>query len=53
MFHVGPWTDVKTAMETFKGAVPLEICLHPLSDVQNATVDKVRKRNLPSRLRVR
>jgi uroporphyrinogen-III decarboxylase len=39
MFHVGPWTDVHTAMETFKGKIPLEICLHPLSDVQNATLN--------------
>ena len=37
MFHVGPWTDVTRAMETFKGKVPLEICLHPLRDVQKAT----------------
>jgi uroporphyrinogen-III decarboxylase len=37
MFHVGPWTDVGRAVETFDGKVPLEICLHPLRDVQKAT----------------
>lgn len=44
MFHVGPWTDVKTAMEAFKGAVPLEICLHPLRDVQRATDDDMKRK---------
>jgi uroporphyrinogen-III decarboxylase len=44
MFHVGPWTDVRSAMDAFKGVVPLEICLHPLRDVQHATVDEVKKK---------
>ena len=37
MFHVGPWTDVKKASEEFDGKAALEICLHPVRDVQNAT----------------
>ena len=37
MFHVGPWTDVATAHHTFNGEVPLEICLHPVRDVQKAS----------------
>jgi uroporphyrinogen-III decarboxylase len=37
MFHVGPWTDVRKAAEVFDGRVALEICLHPVRDVQNAT----------------
>jgi uroporphyrinogen-III decarboxylase len=37
MFHAGPWTNVATAAHTFNGEVPLEICLHPVRDVQKAT----------------
>ena len=36
MFHVGPWTDGAICMKAFKGVVPLEFCLHPVKDVQNA-----------------
>jgi uroporphyrinogen-III decarboxylase len=42
MFHVGPWTDLKTAMDTFKGELPLEICIHPLKYVQNADENAMR-----------
>jgi hypothetical protein len=44
MFHVGPWTDVRAAMEVFEGKVPLEICLHPLRDVQRAAADEMEKK---------
>ena len=44
MFHVGPWTDVATAVHTFSGKIPLEICLHPVRDVQQATVASMEKR---------
>jgi uroporphyrinogen-III decarboxylase len=44
MFHVGPWTDIKTAMEIFQGNVPLEICLHPLRDVQGASYEAMEAR---------
>jgi hypothetical protein len=37
MLHVGPWTDVGNAARVFGGSVPLEICLHPVRDVQSAT----------------
>lgn len=43
MFHVGPWTDLKTAMDTFNGEMPLEICLHPIKHVQHT--DENVKRN--------
>lgn len=33
MFHVGPWTDVASAVEAFGDTACLEICLHPLRDV--------------------
>jgi hypothetical protein len=46
MFHVGPWTDGETCMKVFKGAVPLEFCLHPVKDVQNAD-----RRAIENRLR--
>jgi uroporphyrinogen-III decarboxylase len=45
MFHVGPWTDLQRVMEVFEGRHPLEICLNPVADVQNASqqqmVDKL------------
>jgi uroporphyrinogen-III decarboxylase len=44
MFHVGPWTDAATAVQTFNGKVPVEICLHPVRDVQNATRTVMEKR---------
>jgi uroporphyrinogen-III decarboxylase len=44
MFHVGPWTDVATAVKTFNGKVPLEICLHPVRDIQTATRITMEKR---------
>ena len=37
MFHVGPWTDPVQTVRAFEGNVPLEFCLHPLRDVQQAT----------------
>lgn len=46
MFHVGPWTDGAACMTAFKGAVPLEFCLHPVQDVQNAD-----RRAMEARLR--
>ena len=36
MFHVGPWTGGERCVEVFKNKMPLEFCLHPLKDVQNA-----------------
>jgi hypothetical protein len=44
MFHVGPWTDGKVCMKVFKGAVPLEFCLHPVKDVQQADAAWIEKR---------
>ncbi|MBD3305243.1 hypothetical protein GF339_02730 [candidate division KSB3 bacterium] len=37
MFHVGPWTDPAKTVQAFEGKMPLEFCLHPLRDVQQAT----------------
>ncbi len=36
MFHVGPWTDIEQAVETFAPNTSLEICLDPVMDVQMA-----------------
>ena len=44
MFHAGPWTDVATAVNAFDGKVPLEICLHPVRDVQAAARPAMEKR---------
>jgi uroporphyrinogen-III decarboxylase len=44
MFHVGPWTDVETAVKTFNGEMPLEICLHPVRDVQKAMKSTMEER---------
>ena len=44
MFHVGPWTDTAAAVKTFSGKVPLEICLHPVRDIQTAARPVMEKR---------
>ena len=44
MFHVGPWTDTAAAVKTFDGKVPLEICLHPVRDIQTAARPVMEKR---------
>ena len=44
MFHVGPWTDGETCMKVFRGAVPLEFCLHPVRDVQGAERPEIENR---------
>ena len=44
MFHVGPWTDGEACMKVFRGAVPLEFCLHPVKDVQKADRHTMEKR---------
>ena len=41
MFHVGPWTDGEACMKAFKGQMPLEFCLHPVRDVQDASRDSM------------
>jgi hypothetical protein len=43
MFHVGPWTDLRRAVEVFGAhGHALEICLNPLEDVQMASTDEIR-----------
>jgi uroporphyrinogen-III decarboxylase len=37
MFHVGPWTEPRAAVESFDAAMPLEFCLHPVRDVLGAS----------------
>lgn len=41
LFHVGPWTSYKEADEVFKDNTALDICLHPISDVLDASEDKM------------
>jgi uroporphyrinogen-III decarboxylase len=43
MYHVGPWTDVEEAVRFFGNRVALEVCLHPVRDVQQASEQEMRQ----------
>lgn len=44
MFHVGPWSDVKKADETFGPDVALDVCLNPQADVLEAGEEQMRQK---------
>ena len=50
LLHVGPWTSLEAAARIFKNT-PLEKCLHPVRDVQNATKEEI-EHNLKEVIRV-
>ncbi len=43
MLHKSPWTDLGQAATVFAGT-PLEVCLHPVEDVQLATTEQMRSK---------
>lgn len=43
MYHSGPWTDVEEAASFFGNRVALEVCLHPVRDVQRASEEEMRR----------
>lgn len=50
LLHIGPWTSLEAAARIFKNT-PLEKCLHPVRDVQNATKEEI-EHNLKGLIRV-
>jgi len=44
MYHVGPWTDVRAVVRSTPDSLALEICLHPLRDVQAASASEMEDR---------
>lgn len=43
MVHISPWSDLKKSVENFKNTdISLEVVLHPLEDVQNASPDQIK-----------
>ncbi len=44
MFHVGPWTSVREAAAVLRREVALEVCLHPLRDVQDTDAESAAAR---------
>jgi hypothetical protein len=44
MLHVGPWTSIQAAKTAFGDNLPLEICLHPVRDLQGIGKEGMRAR---------
>lgn len=45
MVHISPWSDLRKSVENFKDTdIALEVVLHPLEDVQNASPDQIKAR---------
>lgn len=43
MFHIGPWTDVKKAVEVM-GHLPLDVCVDPMKDMLECTPEQMEQR---------
>lgn len=43
VFHVGPWTDIKTASRELNDNITLQVCLFAERDIFNATEEQMRK----------
>jgi len=43
MLHVGPWTDLEKVLESVPDSVALEVCLHPVRDVQTSGPQEMRE----------
>jgi len=44
MFHVSPWTELEEVLAVMPTPIALEICLHPVNDVQMASPRKMRQK---------
>ncbi len=43
MIHISPWTDLKQSTANLAGSgIALEVVLHPLTDIQKATEERIR-----------